>query len=366
MTTQPQQRSAHPYHMYDAIKGQPDAISRILEEESATVAEAVALASHAEQLHIVGIGTSWHAALVGEHLLRTLSAREDCRAWNSFEFVGAPPPLSPRDAVIVLSHRGTKQYSLKALELAQRAGTATILVTGIGSKARADLADVVIRTCPEERSSAFTISHTSAITVLTMLAVQLAAAGGESSAAELKSQLAQLPKHVASAMDQEPSVTEWAKSATGAVRHYFAGWGPNASTAYEVALKIKESSYVTTEGFHLEQYLHGPFVTTEPGTMVTFIAPPGYGHGRSRELIEAANAVGAHTVGLLSRGDEELAPLVGTSIFLPHCADFLTPIVYLVPLQLFTYWLAVELGSNPDLFRLDNASHLAAKEKYTL
>ena len=132
-----------------------------------------------------------------------------------------------------------------------------------------------------------------------------------------------------------------------AERYYFAGWGPNASTAYEAALKIKESSYLKTEGFQIEQYLHGPYVATHPGVMTTFIAPPGPGRGRAIEIIAAVNTVGGHTAALVEEGDKEVSSMVETSLSLPAMSEALTPIVYLVPLQLFTYWLAVEVEAQP-------------------
>ena len=360
MTTQPERRSSHPYYMYDAVQGQPDAIARVLDEEKESVTDLAERLAAADRIHVVGIGTSWHATLVGEHLLRSIGGREDARAWNSFEFCTYPPALTGRDAVIVLSHRGTKRYSARALELARANGATTAVVTGIGSDARTDLADVVVRTSERDPSSAFTISHTAAMTVLAMVSAEV----GEAS--ELQRSLGDLPRLVREALDQEEPVRRWAEESVDCQRLYFAGWGPNASTAYEVALKIKESSYGVAEGFQLEQYLHGPFVATDPGCMVTFIAPPGRPQERVADLIGAAGAVGAGTACLVQRGDETLSGLVGTPIFMPPTPEALTPIVYLAPLQLFTYWLAVGKKRNPDTFRLDDPDHRAARENYEL
>ena len=368
MTTQAQPRTSHPFYMYDAVHGQPEAVARVLESE----ADAVGVLAHRlntdaiEFIHVVGIGTSWHAALVGEYLLRFAGGRTNARAWNSFEFCAYPPPLGSGDAVIVLSHRGTKLYSAQALELAQASGALTVLVTGIDSSAKTDLANVVLRTCPQEKSSAFTVSHIAAMTVLAMLASAIGEREDNPVAGRIMEELANLPQLVDAALAQESEVRRWVKGVANAERYYFAGWGPNASTAYEVALKIKETSYATSEGFQLEQYLHGPFVATEEGGVVTFVAPSGKGRWRTRNLVEAAGEVGAHVAAILEQGDDELSDMVDTSILLPAMPEFLTPIVYLVPLQLFTYWLARELGHNPDVFRLDDPKHRAARGKYQL
>ena len=201
---------------------------------------------------------------------------------------------------------------------------------------------------------------------LALLSVSLGKLRGSKSAEEVSDQLAHLPQFARDALEQEPTIQEWAKQAKESQRLYFAGWGPNASTAYEVALKIKEAAYLTTEGFQLEQYLHGPFVATEPGCMVTFVSPPGAGYERTKDLVQAANAVGAHTVGVVEQGDTEITKLVDTAILMPSVVEALTPIVYLMPLQLFTYWLSLEMSTNPDTFRLDDPKHAEARKNYDL
>ena len=178
--------------------------------------------------------------------------------------------------------------------------------------------------------------------------------------------MARLPELVQGAIDQEGEVREWVDKVKDAERQYFVGWGPNVSTAYEAPLKIKETSYIVTEGFELEQYLHGLFCATDSRTAVTFIAPPGAGRDRVTDEIGAVKAVAGHAVALVDEDDTEVSPLVDTTIHLPETAEPLTPLVYLVPLQLFTYWLALELGRNPDLFRQDDPDHRVARAKYQL
>lgn len=355
-----QERAGHPYHMHDAIMGQPQAIARVISEERENVRRLAELVRDSARVHVVGIGTSWHAALIGEDLLRNPGGRRDARAWNSFEFCDRPPALGDGDAVIVLSHRGTKTYSVLALERAHESGAATGLLTGVGSDARRELANVVVETSEPDPSSAFTISHTAALTALTMLAFELS--GEDSSAA-----LSTLPDAVRGAIATEDSVKDWAARSGDVERFYFLGTGLNASTSYEAALKMKEANYTTTEGFHLEQYLHGPFVSTDEGCMVTFVAPPRSGpEDRVADLMRTVTAVGARTAALLESGDDSRGNLVDTAISLPPCPEVFSPIVYLAPLQLFTYWLALELGYNPDVFRLNDPKHLAARRHYTL
>ncbi len=364
MTSSSTPRDSHPYFMHDAILGQPEAIARMLNEERRSVSRVALLVGEADRIHVVGIGTSWHAALVGEYLLRTIASREDARAWNSFEFVTASPSLDRQDAVIVMSHRGTKTYSADALDLARAHGARTAVVTGIGSAVDAGMAHAVVQTSNSDPSSAFTVSHTGAMTALAMLSAELAGSGVATD--KFRGELQRLPELASGALAQESAVREWAAATRDTKRHYFTGWGPNASTAYEAALKMKEANYTTTEGLHLEQYLHGPFVSTDEGCQVTFVAPPITGADRVLDVLGAANAVGARTAAIVQSGDRPRVSDADTVIEVPAVSEALSPIPYLVPLQLYTYWLAVELGCNPDVFRLNDPKHLSARDHYQL
>ena len=364
MAQRPEPRTGHPYYMYEMIQGQPDSITRILNEEGDAVKALADRIGSADRVHLVGIGTSWHGSLVGEFQLRNVAGRDDARAWKSFEFCSYPPELGPQDMVIVNSHSGTRVYSSRALEMAKARGAQTANVTGLESDAKSSLSDVVIRTSTREMSSTHTISHTAAMTVLAMVATELGLRAEKQQAASLQKELGRLPGLVEAALTQELAIQNSAQQAQDVTRFYFLGWGPNASTAYEVALKIEEAAYLTTEGFQVEQYLHGPYVATAPGTMVTYIAPPGPGRDRLINSIEATSTVGARTVALVEGEDPEISGLVHTAISLPAVPEALTPIVYVVTLQLFTYWLAVRAGQNPDTFRLNNPVYMAAREKW--
>ncbi|MEE9325227.1 MAG: SIS domain-containing protein [Dehalococcoidia bacterium] len=364
MTTQKPSRTTHPYHMHDAILGQPKAIARVLDSQQEAVHNLGERLVKAKRVYIVGIGTSWHASLVGEYLLRTVADREEAQAWNSFEFCAHPPPLNDEALVIVMSHRGSKQVSAQALALSKKRGAVTAVVTGQDSAAREDLADSVIRTCPQEKSAAFTISHTTAMTALMMLAAEVGATAGQPEAKELSKSLQKLPQWVEETLDVEPQVRRVAQRYRDEKWFHFLGWGPNIATAYEAALKMKEANYTVTEGFQIEYYLHGPFVATGPGFLVTLIAPPGAGEKRAKDIAKAAKEIGAKVLAIAQKEDAGLSSIADDLLAMPPVQEPLSPIIYLVPLQLFTYWLAVELGCNPDTFRWDNPRYHAARQHY--
>lgn len=366
MVSRPPPRSAHPHHMYDCIFDQPKAIAGILESQRQAVAQLAAKVAATKQVHLAGIGTSWHAALVGEYLLRQIGGRPDARGWHSFEFTAYPPPLTTDDLVIVMSHTGRKRYSRDVLEFAERSGATTALITSLNSEARVEQADIVIGTTYRDRSAAFTISHTGAMTALAMVAASLTRTSGAKSITATEGDLQRLPELAADALRSEERVKEVVRRFRDRSWYCFVGWGPNVATAYEAALKINEAAYDVTTAFQLEQFLHGPFVATGPGCLVTLIAPPGPGYRRAVEIAKAVKETGGGVVALVEKGDNEIAAVADLAVELPKVPEFLTPIVYLVPLQLFTYWLALDRERNPDVFRLDDARHQAARNHYQL
>ncbi len=357
MTT-PTPRTSHPYRMYDAITAQPDAIAAVIDGQRELCADVGAILAGKRRIHVVGIGTSWHAALVGAAIL---TDGPEAFAHNSFEFCTETPSVTSDDGVIVLSHRGTKRSSYEALDAAVARGAYTVAVTSTDPGPRIQVADAGIRTVAQETSAAFTISYTTALTALAML--NLAMAG---TLADAANGLADLPGNIAAILAREDDVKAVVAEHQDKRRFISAAWGANTANAYEVALKIKETSRADCEGFQIEQLLHGPFCSLDPDCLLTVIATPGDDRGRTGDLARAAAALGAPVWALSNRDNGELTD-AGARIFpLPDTPAYLTPIASVVPLQLFTYQLALARGTHPDLFQQDVPGQAAARVHYDL
>ena len=358
MTTSatPAPRTSHPYHMYDAIVSQPDAIAAVLASQRGVCDEVATEIAGRRRIYLVGIGTSWHAALAAQPML---NAGPETFACNSFEFCTAPPRLTPEDAVIVFSHRGTKRSSYDALDHAIGAGAYTVAITSTAPGPRIQAAARMIHTVSPEISSAFTVSYTTALSVIAMLNRAIGAGAGVADPEEL-------PGLVSQVLVAEGEIRDLALEHHSQRRFISAGWGANRANAYEVALKIKETSRADCEGFQTEQLLHGPFCSLDGDCLLTLIAPPGDDRGRTLSLALAARELGTPVWALMSQPDPEVAA-TGARIFtLPGCPAELMPIVSVVPLQLFTYHLALARGKHPDLFQQDDARQAAARVHYDL
>ncbi len=340
----PPPRAGHPYYMHDAIYAQPGALRLVTRGNGDALDGAAARLTSMDRVAIAGIGTSWHAALVGELLLAHVGRLgHRVRAFHSFDFTSYWPDLDPRSGMIVLSHRGSKRYSREAIEKAKKTGGVGIVVTGKGHD-NLSVADYTLRTVDQESSAAHTISYTSALALLAALAARV---GGDP---DVEHTLDAIPDDLALLLGQESWEGLAARFADRRT-YYVVGGGPNTATAYEAALKLNEASYASAQGFGCEQFLHGPWAALEPADVVFVVAPPGPSHARCLDVARAAQAVGTPVIALVQEGDRELASLAAETIAIPSAPELLSPILTVVPLQLFTYHLAIQRSHNPDTMR---------------
>jgi glucosamine--fructose-6-phosphate aminotransferase (isomerizing) len=358
--TPPSPRGGHPYYMHDAIYAQPGALRLVGRGNEDALTAAAGRLRGMERVVLSGIGTSWHAALVGELLLAHAGGLgHRARAFHSLEFTNSWPAPDRQTGVIVVSHRGTKRYSLEALARARASAGAGVVVTGRGSGEGLAVADVILRTVDQEASACHTVSYTCALALLAALAARI---GGD---AALPEALDALPDQLALLLGQE-SWDELAGRYAGRGRYWFVGGGVNAPTAYEGALKMNEGTYATAIGYNCEQFLHGPWASLEPADVVVVVAVPGRARERCLAAARAAHAVGAAVLALGPEDDRELAALATETIALPETPELLSPILAVVPLQLLTYHTALHRGVNPDTMRLHEPARAAVLRAVSL
>lgn len=340
-----EQRKAHPYFMYDAIRAQPDALAATLDATTEQLDELAARLRQRARLYLVGIGTSYHAALAGEYLMRAAGVALPVQALQNLDFALYGPPLNPQDAVLVVSHRGTKTYSLASLQRARAAGCLTALLTGSTSNPDIPAETAVVRTSTHEHSSAHTFSYTSAIGVLAALALRLGTAIGADA-------LREIPAAMRAALATDAAMTTYARAHANSRCIWLAGAGPSAVTAQEIALKIRETSYVHAEGMSTEMLLHGPFQSVEADDLFVLLAPAGPGQERTLAMARKARAIGAQTLLVADRLPANLDGIEAEQCLVPLVPEALSTLTCVIPLQLFAYRLALARGTNPDGFRL--------------
>jgi glucosamine--fructose-6-phosphate aminotransferase (isomerizing) len=332
--------------MYQTMHRQPDDVRRLLETGWAAAEEAAQRLAAARRVFTVGIGTSYHAALVGAWLLR--AAGRDARAVSSFDFSLYPEsfPLAADDAVVVMAHSGVKTYSSAALARAAAVGAVRISIGSL--TAVHEGSQQVLRTVERERSAAFTASHLAAMTVL----AQIAAALG----ADVRGALEELPDQVAGVLARHDEVVPIAAEAAER-RIYAIGGGPNEATAIEAVIKVREAAQGWIDGLAAEQFLHGPLVAINAGDVAVVVHVAGAAQVRVGEIARVLGAVGARMWVL----GEPVAELAVASLFaLPMVPEVISPLLTVVPVQMLAYEMAVARGINPDLFRRDDPRYAAA------
>src|SRR2546421_7158677 len=153
--------------LYRSIHAQPMAVRELLTDWDGPTRAAERL-ERTGRVFLAGIGTSFHAATVGEYLLRFAGAE----AWavRSFEFVHYPRPLRPDDGVIMISHRGSKLYGIGALQRAVQSGVPTVGITGKNSQMQG--ADIIIETVEQDPSSTHSVSYIGALVRLSQIAAR--------------------------------------------------------------------------------------------------------------------------------------------------------------------------------------------------
>jgi glutamine---fructose-6-phosphate transaminase (isomerizing) len=346
-----EQRNHHPFHMYDGIFAQPEAFARVLEKNGAAVDEFAAGASSCQRLFIVGIGTSYHAARIGEHLFREYGGGLDARPVHSFDFALYGPDLEPGDCVIGISHRGAKRYTARALQRTIDAGCQTALITGEGATVSVE-ANAVFKTVAQERSSAHTVSYTAAISVLAHLAERIGYHRTGSEALSEDFLREEFPAALREVLGVEGEVERLAREHVSRRRIWLLGGGPSAVTAEEIALKIKETSYLQAEGMSTETMLHGPFQCAEAEDLFVIVAPAGAAQERTMEVTELVDEVGGACL-IVGDGTPEVSHKHNL-LTVPRVPEPLSALTCLVPLQLFAYHLALARDTNPDAFRTDD------------
>lgn len=358
--TPPPLRPGHPYYMHDAIYAQPGALRLLFRGQDATLAAAAERLRGMDRVLLSGIGTSWHATLVGELLFAHVGRLGyRARAFHSFELKNYWPEPDTRTGVVVVSHRGTKRFSLEALAKAKASAGVGIVITGKGSGEGLAIADFTLRTIEQESSAAHTVSYTCAMAFLAALAAEI----GRDDA--LRHELDGIPDHLATLLGQE-AWDDLAARFADRRQYWFVGGGPNTATALEAALKMNEANHTRTVGYNCEQFLHGPWAGVDADDAVFVIAPPGPSYERCLAAARAAKEVGAAVVALVRDGDREIATLASETIAIPDVQELLSPILTVVPLQLFTYHLALRRGVNPDTMRGDQPAHGRARAGMSL
>jgi len=348
--------------MFDAIAAEPAAIAEVVARNREGVAALARTLKEGPALTLAGLGTSLNGAMYGEYWLRTLGQMRAVRAVSSFDAVNYGLKPAAGGALLVLSHRGWKQYSARAVAEAKAAGIVTAAICGQGPGEGARQADHLLITTEQEQSAAHTKSLTTAMALLFELALALRAQAnsGDLETQRMRAEFEAIPELMRRRLGNDSRERNAAEQLRNYRRIVVLGGGPNYPTAREIALKLKETSFAYAEGMQVEEFLHGPISSADRDTLVIIASGGGAAGARAEQVANALGEIGAERLGIYTRSGSALAEAVDVGIQVEGEDEALSPFALLLSLQLFTYWLAVKRGCNPDLAHRDDAHHVKA------
>lgn len=305
----------------------------------------------AKRVIIVGCGTSWHAGLVGEYLIEDL-ARIPVEVEYASEFRYRNPVIKEDDVVIAISQSGETADTLAAVELARSKGATIFGICNVvgSSIPRATHAGSYTHAGPEI-GVASTKAFTAQVTVLTLLALQIAHRKGTISASRFQSALNELesiPSKVEMVLKSNNSIRKLAEQFKDARNFLYLGRGYGFPVALEGALKLKEISYIHAEGYPAAEMKHGPIALIDNEMPVVVIATKHSSYEKVVSNIQEVKARKGKIIAIVTQGDEVVKNLADFVIEIPETDEILLPLVSVIPLQLLSYYIAVMRGCNVD------------------
>ena len=354
------EKGGYPHFMLKEIFEQPACINdcmrgRINVEGTNVVLSAVI--DHRERLLsarrfiIVACGTSWHAALIGKHLIESF-CRIPVEVEYASEFRYRDPVIESDDVVIAISQSGETADTLAAVELARSRGAFIYgICNAIGTSIpRATHTGSYIHVGPEI-GVASTKAFTGQVTVLTMLTLTLAREKRTIDNArylDIVRELCHIPDKMREVLKLNPRIAELSKTFTYSRNFIYLGRGYSYPVALEGALKLKEISYIHAEGYPAAEMKHGPIALVDAEMPVVVIATQNALYEKVLSNIQEIKARGGRVIALVTKGDTIISKIADTCIELPETMECLDPLITTVPLQLLAYHIAVCKGMDVD------------------
>ncbi|MCL1864548.1 MAG: glutamine--fructose-6-phosphate transaminase (isomerizing) [Spirochaetes bacterium] len=303
-----------------------------------------------ERIIFIACGTSWHAGLVAKYFIEEY-ARIPVEVEYASEFRYRKPVLKKGDVVFTISQSGETADTLAALRDAKTKGIKVFGITNVvGSTiARESDGGVYIHAGPEI-GVASTKAFTSQITVLILLTILLARRRDMSftEASAILNAVIKLPDHVKSIFAASEKIKAIAKIYSGKSNFLYLGRGVHFPVALEGALKLKEISYIHAEGYPAAEMKHGPIALIDNEMPVVFIAPKDDIYSKIISNMEEVRARKGKIIVIATENDKDIAKYADHVIYIPDAHRVVLPILAVIPLQLLSYYIAVDRGCDVD------------------
>jgi glucosamine--fructose-6-phosphate aminotransferase (isomerizing) len=353
------QKAGFPHFMLKEIMEQPESIRNslqgrlILEEGKAKLGGLDSIQNklrEIERINIVACGTAFYAGLVGEYMLEEY-AGIPTEVDLASEFRYRKPILDKKTAVITISQSGETADTLGALREAKEKGTMTLgIVNTVGSSIARETEAGIYNHAGPEIGVASTKAFTSQLAILALLTLflgrqrQLSLVMGQRIAKELS----KIPELVKKVLENNSQIKELAEKYKDFNNFLYLGRKYNYPIALEGALKLKEISYIHAEGYGTGEMKHGSIALIDENFPTIVICPSDSVYEKNCSNIEEIKARKGKILAIATEGNEEIKELVNDVIYIPKTLEMLTPIISVIPLQLFAYHMGVLRGCDVD------------------
>lgn len=308
----------------------------------------------AKHITIVACGTSWHAGLIGKQLIEKLCRKKVEVAYAS-EFRYSNPIIEQGDVVIAISQSGETADTLAAVKLAKERGALIFgIVNSVGSSiARETDTGIYIHVGPEI-GVASTKAFTGQVTVLTLLALALGYEQGSLCKDDYVAMIKELdgiPSKIEEILKRAHDIKEMSRTFTYARNFLYLGRDINYPVAMEGALKLKEISYIHAEGYPAAEMKHGPIALVDQEMPVIFIATHHQLYEKIISNMQEVKSRNGKILAIVTKGDKQVKQIADIVVEIPESRSELVPLLSIIPLQLFSYYVAVNKGLNVDMPR---------------
>ncbi|NPA37678.1 MAG: glutamine--fructose-6-phosphate transaminase (isomerizing) [Chlorobi bacterium] len=306
---------------------------------------------NANRILIIGCGTSWHAGLIGEYLIEEY-ARIPVEVEYASEFRYRKPVINKDDVVLAISQSGETADTLAAVEMAKESGATILGICNVTGSTLSRVTEAGVYThAGAEIGVASTKAFSAQVTVLTMLALKIAAMKGtieNDEYSSIISELALVPEKIKQILNDNESIKKVAEKYKDSVNALYLGRGYLFPVALEGALKLKEISYIHAEGYAAGEMKHGPIALIDNNLPVVVVAPHDDYYEKILSNIREVKARKGNVITIVTEGDKALKELSDDVIQIPRSHPAVTPLLAVIPLQLLAYHIAVLRGCNVD------------------
>lgn len=341
--------------IHEQPKGVYETLTRRLDNDGSIKLDGISLTKEdlekINKIYIVACGTAYHAGLVGKYAIEKF-ARIPVEVDVASEFRYRDPFVDDHTLFIAVSQSGETQDTLAALREAKNKGARILSVVNVvGSSVARESDDVFYTWAGPEIAVASTKAYTTQLICMYLIALYMAMQKGSITQEyyeKVMGELKQLPDKLEELLKSEKQVEEIAKKQYRQESVFFIGRGSDVGISYEGSLKLKEISYINSFAIAAGELKHGTIALMEQGTVVIALATQDQLYDKMLSNIQEVKARGAYVIGLAKKSNTAIEEQADDVIYIPDCADEVTPVLAVVPLQLLAYYIAKLRGCDID------------------